>query len=468
MRTAIVLLGQDLRLDDNPAFYDAFTKGFSIVPVYIRDNGTDAPWAIGGASRWWLHQSLIALEKEVRQSGGNLVLRSGPFVDVVEKLVGETDAAAVFWNRRVEPSWREQFDKLSMVLKQKAVAAYVSNGNYLINPTQILSGQGTYYKVFTPFWESAMKEIDPIEKALPTPPSSHFCKKKFASDTIESWNLVEHKINWAEKFTPFWTPGSAGAKKRLDTFVAHELEGYAHGRDFPARDNVSRLSPHLHYGEISPRQVWNALTGSCKESIRKYRAELGWREFSAYLLYHFPKLPEKPFRQEFERFPWKRDFKGLHAWQRGLTGYPIVDAGMRQLWETGWMHNRIRMVVASFLIKDLQIDWQEGEKWFWETLVDADLASNAASWQWVAGSGADAAPYFRIFNPVTQGRDYDPDGTYIRQWIPELAGMPLKHLHAPWEAPLLLQQTNYPLPIVDHAEARKAALANFEQIKKIT
>ncbi len=472
MKTALVLFGQDLRLEDNPALYEAVKQGYVIVAVYVRDPSLDPPWWIGGASSWWLHQSLCALQEEIRSLGGALILREGPLVDVVTALLQEAGACAVFWNRRVEPSWRKGLTLLQKRLEEQNIEVDASNGSYLVDPSQIFTGQGTYYKVFTRFWETAMKELEPIPLPLPIPKQLSFYQKQLKSACLESWNLVEHTIHWAEKMAPFWTPGSAGAKKRLAQFVGPELDGYALGRDYPGQEHVSKLSPHLHYGEISPRQVWHGVDGKVKESIRKYRAELGWREFSAYLLYHFPELPHTCFREEFSRFPWQENPKGLRAWQRGMTGYPIVDAGMRQLWETGWMHNRVRMVVASFLIKDLHINWREGEKWFWDTLVDADLASNAASWQWVAGSGADAAPYFRIFNPVTQGKDYDPEGVYIKKWVPELAEVPVKYLHAPWEAPEILLRAagvtlgrDYPYPIVDHAEARKIALSNFDKIK---
>jgi len=384
----------------------------------------------------------------------------------------------VLWNRCYEPTARERDTRLKATLQARGIDARSFNASLLFEPGSILSKSGTPYSVFTPFWRACLAAAPPASplatpKTLPAPATLP------ASDTLADWRLLPSQPDWAAGLRQSWQPGEAGARTRLAEFIEESLAHYSGERDVPALASTSRLSPHLHFGEIGPRQIWSALdtarhgNAALGGGAGKFLSELGWREFSYNLLYDHPALPERSLRQEFDRFPWRRDAMALRAWQRGRTGYPIVDAGMRQLWHSGWMHNRVRMIAASFLIKHLLLDWRRGESWFWDTLVDADLASNAASWQWVAGSGADAAPYFRIFNPVLQGQRFDADGAYVRQWVPELAGLEAKHIHAPWRAPAQqLQAANvvlgktYPRPIVDHAAARQRALAAFASLKE--
>ncbi|MFN9163664.1 MAG: cryptochrome/photolyase family protein, partial [Alphaproteobacteria bacterium] len=343
------------------------------------------------------------------------------------------------------------------------------NASLLREPWEMKTGSGGPYRVFTPFWRAAREQLGTVEttarpKAIPAPATWP------ASDKLTAWKLLPTKPDWATGFTPLWTPGEQGARKRLDGFLSRTIAGYAANRDRPDIEATSRLSPHLHFGEISPRQLWKAATAAAQSqgqetNTDKFLAEVGWREFSYHLLYHFPHLPERNYKESFDAFPWDDNETNFRKWCRGQTGYPIVDAGMRELWTTGFMHNRVRMVAASFLIKHLLIPWQKGEAWFWDTLVDADLASNSASWQWVAGSGADAAPYFRIFNPVMQGEKFDPDGAYVRKWVPELASCSPKFIHRPWDAPDFAR-LRYPAPMVDHATARDRALKAFKTLPK--
>lgn len=438
----IVWFRKDLRLSDNPALYAAAKKGV-VLPLYILDE------TLGAASKWWLHHSLLALE----ESGVPLILRSGDPEKILAQLLKETKAEAIYWNRCYEP---ESIKRDIQLKKKFPVESF--NGSLLHEPWEILNDSEEFYKVYTHYWKKSLK-LDKIEKPLPKPQVRW--AKGVRTEKLSSWKLLPTHPNWASKFDSFWEIGEEAAQKKLRSFISTSLKAYGHDRDFPAIVGTSRLSPHLHFGEISPRQIWHAAPHASK-----FLSEIGWREFSYYLLYHFPKLPTAPFRPEFAKFPWKKNGKALKAWHQGKTGYPIVDAGMRELWSTGWMHNRVRMIVASFLIKDLLQPWQEGAAWFWDTLVDADLANNSASWQWVAGSGADAAPFFRIFNPVLQGKKFDPDGTYIKRWVPELAKVPPKWIHEIWEAPEEIQALakNYPSPIVDHEEARKIALMAFQKL----
>ncbi|MFW5660620.1 MAG: cryptochrome/photolyase family protein, partial [Oceanicaulis sp.] len=353
------------------------------------------------------------------------------------------------------------------------VAARSFNGSLIVEPWNIATKQGKPYKVYTPFWRALKSDHAPNEPAG-RPNTLNFADTP-RSDTLEDWDLTPSKPDWAGGLRDSWTPGEAGAHGRLGAFIKSRMDGYDDARDQPAVDGTSGLSPHLHHGEISPRQVWHAVKAADNggtDDAQSFLSEIAWREFSYNLLYHFPDFPEENFQEKFDKFEWTGEDADYKAWTEGMTGYPIVDAGMRQLWAIGWMHNRVRMITASFLIKDLMIHWRKGEDWFWNTLVDADLANNAAGWQWTAGSGADAAPYFRIFNPVTQGEKFDPDGTYVRKWIPELANLPKRFIHAPWKADRntlakagVVLGKDYPEPIVDHGEARKRALAAFEKIK---
>ncbi len=474
---SLVWFRRDLRLGDNPALDAARRRGGPVVPVYIHDESK--PHAPGGASRWWLHHSLQALAADLEKAGAPLVLRRGPASAVLPALVEETGAGHVFWNRRYYPGHLDTDKNLKQELAGAGVAVETFNGSMLREPWELKTGAGGPYRVFTPFWKS-LNQAGPARSATaPRPRKIEGPAKRPKSDKLQAWDLLPRNPDWAKEFHNVWTPGEAGAHARLNDFLSETIDDYKDGRDRPDKDYTSRLSPHLAFGEISPLQIWTATkvkmdSGAVGDSGGyKFLSELAWREFSSTLLYHNPRLPEEPLREAFADYPWRDDSQGLAAWKRGRTGYPIVDAGMRQLWRTGWMHNRVRMIVASFLIKDLLIPWQEGEAWFWDTLVDADLANNAASWQWVAGCGADAAPFFRIFNPVSQGQKFDPAGDYVREFVPELKNMPREHIHAPWKAPAeLLDKAgvilgkSYPRPVVDHAAARHRALEGYNRIKR--
>jgi deoxyribodipyrimidine photo-lyase len=472
--TVIVWFRRDLRLEDNPALHHALATGETIVPVFIRDDEDAGERRPGGASCWWLHGSLAALDADLRgrSSGGGLVLRSGQAQAVITTLVAQTGASAVFWNRRYEP-WAVRRDRtLKAALHEQGVVARSFNGALLSEPTQVRTKTGTPYQVFTPFWRALRASAHPPD--FLAAPARLDLAETVASEALDSWALRPTAPDWAGGLRSHWTPGEAGAQARLTAFTESAAFDYAETRNLPAVAGTSRLSPHLHFGEIGPWQVWRAAVAAAQavhadpsqRGVETFLSELGWREFSAHLLFHFPTLPTTALKPAFDRMAWSDDAEGLEAWRRGRTGYPIVDAGLRELWATGWMHNRVRMIVASFLIKDLMIDWRQGEAWFWDTLVDADLASNAASWQWVAGSGADAAPYFRVFNPVSQGQTFDPDGRYVRRWVPEIARLGDGQIHAPWTATSAQLAAagvrlgeHYPHPIVDHAKARERALA---------
>ncbi len=452
----LLWLRRDLRLADNAALDAALATGRPVLPVFVLDEASPGAWAPGGATRWWLHHSLAALAADLAARGAPLVLRRGRYAEVIPALVAETGATEVHAGLPTEPWSRAA---LREVAGQVTLKVHLTT--LLHAPAAVRTQAGTPYGVYTPFARAchAMGEVPPPGPAPTRIPSV----APPASDRLEDWGLLPSTPDWAGGLRATWTPGEAGAQARLATFAATALPRYAAERDVPGIDATSRLSPHLAWGEISPRAVWQATAGA-----EKFRAEVLWREFAAHLLWHNQALPEAPLRTQFAAMPWRNDPAALRAWQRGQTGIPIVDAGMRQLWTTGWMHNRVRMIVASFLVKHLMIPWQAGEAWFWDTLVDADLAQNAASWQWVAGCGADAAPYFRVFNPVLQGRKFDPDGAYVRRFVPELARLPDSLVHAPWEgAPLVLAQygvtlgRSYPAPLLDLAAGRARALAAF-------
>ena len=477
--TTLLWFRRDLRLADNPALDAAVAIGRPVIPVYICDDADAGEWSPGGASRWWLHGSLSALSSEIEARGNRLILKTGPAEAVINELISETGATSVYWNRRYEPWATRRDEKIKTALKGKGMEARSFNAGLLREPWAITTQKGEPYKVFTPFWKALRAsgepdQLKPAPQRIPAP--NDFSK----SDDLNSWGLLPTKPDWASGLRDAWTPGEDAAQSRLHDFIDAAVFDYQDKRNLPGVSGTSRLSPHLHFGEIGPRQIWHtviasalAQTGSpMPRGAETYLSEIAWREFSYHLLFHFPELPLKPLRTEFSNFPWANDPDALSAWQRGATGYPIVDAGMRELWTTGWMHNRVRMIVASFLIKDLLIDWQTGEKWFWDTLVDADLASNAASWQWVAGCGADATPYFRVFNPTIQGTKFDPDGSYIRRWLPEVSRLPDRLIHAPWTAkPIELADAgielgrDYPAPIVDHSIARNRALEKYKLLK---
>ena len=461
--TAPVLLWlrRELRLADNPALAAALAGGRPVLPVYVLDETTPGAWAPGGASRWWLHHSLLWLAADLARAGAPLVLRRGRIADVLPRLVRETGAVAIHAGQPVEPWAREATAGLE---RAAGVKLHLHRTATLFDPDAIRTQAGGPYGVFTPF-ARACRALPPPAPALPAPTRIP-APAPPASDRLDDWNLLPKRPDWAGGLRDNWTPGEPAAQARLRAFAAGALAAYAEARDRPGLDGTSMLSPHLAFGEVSARQLWHAAgTGS---GAARWTDEILWREFSAHLLWHHPTLPETPLRPAFLRMPWRRDPAALRAWQHGRTGLPIVDAGMRQLWQTGWMHNRVRMITASLLVKHLLLPWQDGEAWFWDTLVDADLASNAASWQWVAGCGADAAPFFRIFNPVLQGRKFDPDGAYVRRFLPELAALPDRWVHEPWAAPpLVLAQAGVrigvstPAPIVDLAAGRARALDAF-------
>ncbi len=471
----VVWFRRDLRLGDNPALDEAVRSGRPILPLYILDEtpGLRAP---GGASRWWLGKSLQQLSASLHGLGSRLVLRRGAAAAVLTALVRETGAVKVVWNRLYEPGVTDRDAMLKAALKDDDVAVESFNGSLLSEPWTVRNKSGEPFKVFTPFWRAAQASLDLTE--LRPPPAT--LKAPLAwppTQRLEAWGLQPTKPDWSGGFA-VWSPGEAGAHARLTDFLAIGLARYAEGRDFPAAGAVSRLSPHLHFGEVSPRQIWAALDEAVDakpalgRSVEKFRAELGWREFSHSLLFHNPALERQNFKPAYDAFPWRDDPAGFAAWTRGQTGYPMVDAGMRELWATGFMHNRVRMLTASFLVKHLLLDWRLGEAWFWDTLLDADRANNAAGWQWVAGSGADAAPYFRIFSPMGQGEKFDTDGAYVRRWVPELSGLPDQAIHSPWTAdPRVLRAAgvtlgaNYPKPIINHDFARNRALQALKQTK---
>ena len=473
-------LRQDLRLADNPALEAALHSGHDLLPLYVLDDTVAERYRPGGASRWWLHHSLTALDVELRKRGSGLVLRRGDPGNILSDLVAGANVAEVHWNRCYEPHAVARDSRIKEKLVGQGVAVTSHKGALLFEPWEVRTGQGTPYKVFSQFWKrgclksgSAVAQPRDAPRRLPALPD-------IGGDDLAGWALLPHAPDWSGGFSPLWQPGEAGALNRLNRFVDQGLRGYKELRNRPDLEHVSRLSPHLHWGEIAPWRVWHAVeaAGASRSEIASadvahFQSELGWREFSYQVLFNFPELPEKNWKPMFDAFPWSRSKRKLAAWQRGRTGYPLVDAGMRELWATGWMHNRVRMVAASFLVKHLMIHWREGERWFWDTLVDADLANNSAGWQWVAGSGADAAPYFRVFNPITQGEKFDPNAEYIRRWIPEIAALDNKHIFRPWESgPETLAAAgieigrDYPAPIVDHLEARQRALAAYAAAKE--
>lgn len=466
---------QDLRLRDNPALNYASnyaaTKG-KVIALYILDDTHAGKAFPGAASQWWLHHSLQALNKSL---GNKLHFIQGDPLVILPHFVKQHAIEHVVWNRCYEPWQIKRDKKLKQTLIENKVQVQSFNGNLLWEPWQVQKNDGSPYKVFTAYYRSAQQlPVTMPEAAAPKIDLAFYNKDNQGLDTF---NLLP-KLPWYKTIAKTWQPGEQGASNRLSRFLNESIQDYKMARDIPSVEATSRLSPHFHFGEISPRQVWHAAlfaseTHQNKTGLNTFLSELAWREFSYYLLYHFPTLPSKNFKADFDYFPWKKNKAALLAWQTGQTGIPIIDAGMRELWQTGFMHNRVRMIVASFLVKNLLIHWHEGERWFWDCLVDADLAANSASWQWVAGSGADAAPYFRIFNPVLQSQKFDTQGEYIKRYCPELAQLPARLIHAPWEAtPEILQQAkvrlgeNYPTPIVDLKVSRQAALDAFKLTKQ--
>lgn len=468
---------RDLRLDDNPALAAATTASRdNVVCLYIFEDLSDAR-AIGGASKWWLDKSLRALRAKIEALGGTLILRRGDAQTVIHDVIAETGAESVFWNRRYEQPGRDTDAALKTDLNDRGLRAESFNGTLLTEPWTQTTGSGGYYKVYSPYWRAVQANFASADPA-PTPKS--LAPFQIASDDLDDWRLHPKSPDWSVGFDGLWQPGEDGAKARLAAFLDGPVSSYKDDRNRPdVETGTSGLSPHLAFGEISPAQIWRATknrmqSGLVNESgAHHFLSEVAWRDFAYVLLFHNPDLATENFKRDFDLMPWQTDAALLEAWQLGQTGYPIVDAGMRQLWHTGWMHNRVRMIVASFLTKHLLIHWRHGEDWFWDTLVDADPASNSASWQWTAGSGADAAPYFRVFNPITQGEKFDETGDYVRKWCPELARLPRKYLYQPWAAgPLILHEAGvtlgetYPEPIVDHKFGRERALAAYETLKQ--
>ncbi len=470
-KPVILWFRKDLRLDDNHALNAACRSELQVIPLYIRESSTAGTGPLGAAQAWWLHNSLESLEMKLREFGAKLVLASGDALDVLQDVIRSSGAKMVVWNRRYDPPGIAVDTRIKRALGEQGIAAKSFAGQLMHEPSTLLTGAGTPYRTYTPFWRALEKSGEPDEP-IEAPTKINFVAQLPKSESLAAWKLLPSKPNWAKDFADIWTPGEDEAHQRLDDFVEGSLQDYRLNRDLPSRRATSMLSPYLALGVISPARIWHKTRGLAKrvpaEDVVHFRKELAWREFSYHLLYHFPKLPYANWSDRMNGFPWHNDEKQFAAWTRGMTGYPIVDAGMRQLWRHGFMHNRVRMIAASFLIKDLLIDWRRGETWFRDTLIDADPASNAASWQWVAGSGADASPFFRIFNPILQGEKFDPDGSYVREFVPELAALESKYIHRPFEAPEgvladagIKLGITYPEPMVDHAIARERALQAY-------
>ncbi|NQU69823.1 MAG: deoxyribodipyrimidine photo-lyase [Rhodospirillales bacterium] len=475
---SIVWFRQDLRLQDHPALDAAIKQGGPVVPLYIWAPDEEDQGGPGGTSRWWLHHSLASLDGSLRKMNSCLIVRRGQSLATLKRLIRETGAKSVFWNRCYEPMIADRDKRIESELAKDGVTVRIFNGSLFHEPEAIKTKVGEPYKVFTPFWRACLSLGDPAEP-LPAPRKISAPMTWPGSESLESLGLLP-KVDRPGGIRRAWEPSEKGAAREMKRFLAESVMDYASGRDRPDRQGTSHLSPYLHHGEISPRQVWHAVMrheqldnqpGMIRGS-QAYLRQIYWREFAYHLLHHFPHTVSRPLREVFMGFPWRMDRKGLRAWKQGRTGYPAVDAAMRELWSTGWMHNRMRMVVASFLTKDLLIDWREGARWFWDTLVDADLANNTFGWQWTAGCGADAAPFFRIFNPVMQGEKFDPEGRYVRRWIPELRELPDRFIHKPWEAPDDMMQAagvslgeTYPKRTVDHKVAKYRALDGYQRIK---
>lgn len=471
MSTALVLFRRDLRLLDNPALTAACESHTHVLPIYIHDPQRDGDWVAGAASQWWLHHSLASLQAHLHGQHAGLHIAKGETSASLKKLIVDSGADAVYWNRLYEPASIAHDTALKADLLAQGLAVHTYNASLWVEPWQITTQQGDPYRVFTPFWRNLRAQLT-VSEPLPEPNLKGW--KALPGDVELKALALLPAIEWDGGLTENWRPGEHGAEEMLELFCDDAVVDYATARDLPARHGTSRLSPHLHFGEISPRQIHAGLLANAKKQstarradIEPYLRELGWREFAHHLLFHFPKTPTENFNPRFADFRWKEpDNVLLAGWQRGRTGIPLVDAGMRELWHTGWMHNRVRMIVASFLTKNLRQHWHHGERWFWDTLVDADLANNTLGWQWVAGCGADAAPYFRIFNPVTQSKKFDPDGIYLRRWLPEMADFPTDLLHEPWKDPGRSERAGYPAPLVDLAQSRVDALDAYQAIKR--
>jgi len=485
METVIVWLRRDLRLADNPALYHAARSGTRVMPVYVHDPEADGEWAPGAASRWWLHYSLQSLAAAFRGAGSRLLIRRGPTLAALRELAGEvgarSDSVAVSWNRCYEPAQLELSRAVRLALERDGIRCANHNAGLLFEPWEVQTGAGGPYRVFTPYWRRC-RQLGLEQAPLPVPASLPPVPRRLRSEPLSALGLLP-AVRWDAGLRETWTVGEAAAGARLGGFIDAALADYPAARDLPAGGGTSRLSPHLHFGEIGPRQVLAALrqtplSGGARRSgiiteaaVEELLRQLAWREFAYHILYHFPHTTRAPLDPRFAGFPWRRSPRLLQAWQRGRTGVPLVDAGMRQLWHSGWMHNRVRMVVASFLTKHCRIRWQAGARWFWDTLVDADLANNTLGWQWAAGSGADAAPYFRVFNPQRQSERFDPQGEYLARWVPELGDLAPRWRHQPWNAPGRREgdlfgaraPVDYPAPVIDLAMGRERALAAYRR-----
>jgi deoxyribodipyrimidine photo-lyase len=469
--TSLVWLRDDLRLDDNPALTEAAALGLPLTVVFILDEESAGIRPLGGATRWWLHHSLVAVAAALEAYGCRLLLRRGAAADIIAELAAETGATHLFWNRRYGLPERTVDAAVKEWAGNNGIQASSYQANLLFEPWTVRTGSGGPYKVFTPFWRACLAGADvrePLEPPRQLPPAAAVKGGgPPRGEELDSWSLLPHSPDWSAGLAETWEPGEVGAGRRLNDFLDGPAGDYGTGRNLPGVEGSSRLSPHLRFGEISPFRVWREIRRHFPQKVPAdvgiFRAELGWREFCWHLLYTNPDLATRNYRPEFDRFEWQSLHRNeLRAWQQGRTGYPFVDAGMRQLWQTGWMHNRVRMAAASFLVKNLLADWRIGEEWFWETLVDADAASNPANWQWVAGSGADASPYYRIFNPVTQSKKFDPAGRYLRRFVPELAHLDDKAIHEPWKAGEI---PGYPGPLVGLPESRERALEAYGKLK---
>lgn len=452
----LVWFRNDLRVHDHPALREAADSGAPVVPIYLHCPKTEGTWKRGAASNWWLHHALNDLAGLLEKRGSRLVLRSGDDpAELLKKLIEETGADQIFWNRRYEPAAIETDTRL-----KKEFAAKSFHGDMLWEPNRVKTQSGDPYKVFTPFYKALQKLEEPPEP-LPAPQHVESPQQFPQSEDLDHWKLCP-RIPWDQDFYEEWDPTCKGAKKQASLFLEEAVDDYKSNRDVPSKAGTSRISPYLHFGQITSRTLWHEAAEESSKGREAYTRQLVWRDFAKQLLFHFPHTANHPLQEKYADFPWVKDQKALQKWQKGQTGYPIIDAGMRELWATGWMHNRVRMIVASFLVKDLLISWKEGAEWFWDTLVDADLANNSLGWQWAGGCGADAAPYFRVFNPILQSKKFDSEGTYIRRWVPELRPLSNEEIHEPWEAPH--PPEDYPEPIVDHYEARDRALEALSTI----
>ncbi len=475
--TAILWFRRDLRLTDNPALSAACERSRHVVALYVHAPEEDGEWAPGGASRWWLHHSLLRLDESLRARGGRLTIRCGASLETLLAVARETGAERVYWNRLYDPARVAHDTQLKAALREAGLECESFNAALLHEPWEARTGQGGPYRVFTPFWKSCAARLDALPRPLAAPQVIAHAPAPIATLALDELNLLP-RIRWDTGLRETWQPGEAGALAQLESFADGPISCYGEGRNRPDRPETSRLSPYLHFGEIGPRQCLAAARNAVAErpaaqaSADGFVREIGWREFAHHLLHHFPHTPAAPLDTRFDAFPWQPDDAWVEAWQRGRTGYPIVDAGMRELWHTGWMHNRVRMIAASLFTKNLRQPWLKGAQWFWDTLVDADLANNTLGWQWTAGCGADAAPFFRIFNPMLQTERFDPERIYLRRWLPELVRLPDRWIHCPWEAPAAVLADagvelgrSYPRPIVDFRTSRAAALAAYGSIR---